>query len=84
MLMEELCEQQGVLTLTEGFNDKGIISLKLGIGTLYVFWLFINNHYIVNKITGDKEGKEKIGRDPELYQWVMSQLTAIDPIHKSV
>ncbi len=76
MKLEQLLQQRGTLLLNE---SAGLSVLKLGIGTLYVHWIFLNGKYKIDFISGDPQGKEKLVSDDELNDWVLQQLYQQQP-----
>lgn len=79
MLLNELFNKtKGIFHLDTTSLNEGKSIYKVGIGTLYVFWSIANNQYVVDKITGDEEGKEVLNHD-ELDDYVAIELHKEDP-----
>lgn len=79
MKLTELIQQTGVILLTPINEEDGRSVFKLGVGTLYVWWVYLYGKYQIRYITGDPQGNEKLTNDPELEQWVLNQLYQKQP-----
>lgn len=79
MKLEQLAQVRGTLQLDNLLESDGVSVLKLGIGTLYVHWIFLHGKYRIDFISGDPEGNDRLARDNELEEWVLSQLAEQNP-----